>query len=36
MKIKILIPFTFLVLLAFLGCSKLNEDPKATLTPGTL
>ena len=34
MKIKILIPFTFLVMLVFLGCSKLNEDPKATLTPG--
>jgi len=34
MKIKILIPFTFLVFLVFLGCSKLNENPKATLTPG--
>ncbi len=34
MKIKVLIPFVFLVVAAFLGCSKLNEDPKATLTPG--
>ncbi|MDP9042279.1 MAG: RagB/SusD family nutrient uptake outer membrane protein, partial [Bacteroidota bacterium] len=33
MKIKNFIPF-FLVLLAFLGCSKLKENPKATLTPG--
>jgi hypothetical protein len=35
MKMKILIPLLFLVLLAFLGCSKLKEDPKATLTPAT-
>ena len=29
---KVLIPFVFLVVAAFLGCSKLNQDPKATLT----
>jgi hypothetical protein len=34
MKIKVLIPFVFLIVVAFLGCSKLKEDPKATLTPG--
>ena len=34
MKIKIFIPL-FLALWAFLGCSKLKEDPKATLTPAT-
>jgi starch-binding outer membrane protein, SusD/RagB family len=33
MKIKIFIPL-FLVLWAFVGCTKLKEDPKATLTPG--
>jgi hypothetical protein len=34
MKIKKLIPFLFLVLITSLGCSKLNEDPKGTLSPG--
>jgi hypothetical protein len=34
MKIKKLIPFLFLALIASLGCSKLNEEPKGTLTPG--
>jgi starch-binding outer membrane protein, SusD/RagB family len=33
MKIKVFIPFVFLVILVFLGCTKLTEDPKATLTP---
>src|SRR5450432_792296 len=35
MKIKIFIPFVFLALAAFLGCTKLKENPKATLTPAT-
>jgi hypothetical protein len=34
MKMKTLIPL-FLAFLVFLGCSKLTEDPKATLTPGS-
>ncbi len=33
MKIKIIVPFVLLVMLIFMGCTKLNEDPKATLTP---
>ncbi|HMH31703.1 MAG TPA: RagB/SusD family nutrient uptake outer membrane protein, partial [Puia sp.] len=34
MKIKIFVPVVLLALCAFLGCTKLHEDPKATLTPG--
>ena len=34
MKMKTLIPL-FLAFLVFLGCTKLTEDPLATLTPGT-
>ncbi|HZK63440.1 MAG TPA: RagB/SusD family nutrient uptake outer membrane protein [Puia sp.] len=34
MRTKIFIPIVFLVVSAFLSCSKLKEDPKATLTPG--
>ena len=34
MKIKVFITFTFLALVTFPGCTKLTEDPKATLTPG--
>jgi len=33
MKSKLLIPFISLILLTWLGCTKLHEDPKATLTP---
>jgi starch-binding outer membrane protein, SusD/RagB family len=33
MKIKVFITFIILAA-AFLGCTKLTEDPKATLTPG--
>jgi len=33
MKIKKITLFVFLVILTYMGCSKLNEDPKATLTP---
>jgi len=33
MKIKIFITFIILAA-AFLGCTKLTENPKATLTPG--
>jgi starch-binding outer membrane protein, SusD/RagB family len=35
MKRKYLIPLTFFAWLCFAGCQKLNEDPKATLTPQT-
>jgi len=35
MNTKYFIPITFLVLLFVTGCQKLNEDPKASLTPGT-
>lgn len=33
MKIKILIPLVFLVILTYPGCTKLKEDPKGSLTP---
>jgi hypothetical protein len=33
MKIKILVPFVFLVILTYPGCTKLKEDPKGSLTP---
>src|SRR5450432_1595828 len=35
MKRKYLIPVTFIIWLGFSGCQKLNEDPKATLTPAS-
>jgi starch-binding outer membrane protein, SusD/RagB family len=35
MKSKYLIPVTFITWLSFVGCQKLNEDPKASLTPQT-
>src|SRR5260221_11716098 len=33
MKIKVFLSSILLGLLGFMGCTKLNEDPKGTLTP---
>jgi len=35
MKLKYLILFVFLAVLIVPGCTKLSEDPKGSLTPGT-